>query len=853
MNDWLDQLIAVDAAVLTANHRLAASLVDAVTARHLHVGRSAWRPLVIREWRGMLSALYQSVAAEDALPARLTPQQSLLLWEDALRPDLDEASDNLPALARLARDTRDALLDHGVHADDVAESASTDDQWVFSQALRRYLARLENNGWTDDAGLRRFVVDNAARFDWPEQVAFAGFIHPSPLLTELQDVLRQQGCTLPAPPDEVPGKAVLAKFQSSLSELRAAGLWARQQREQGRRVAIVVAGLESRSQQVASLLREGFTPGWQYDRPGAGASVNVSFGRHLSDYPMIAGALLALRWAIRPGNSASVSTLLRSGLTGEHNDSSRFLAARALHDVPDREWTPVMLRTWCSPTPATSLAAFTDGFEKLAESLSGGSRPIKAWAKQFEAGLESLGWPGKEALDSAEFQLLNRWNELLEDYSSLARVSGPISASKAISRLTALAAETVFQPEQLDTAVDVLGPMEAVGQRYDALWITGLTDADWPGTARPSPLLSLTLQRKAGMRDSSPEQRLQQQRALLKRLVSAAADTVLSYPTLDGNAEMAPSPLLAAFEPKRASFEDPGWFIDSLRDDVPLQAIDETPPPALPGERIYGGSSIPDLQHGSPFDAFVVARLAINDPEPFSRAIGARIRGILTHDALSKVYTDIPDQAALLTLDAPACESLIASNIESASRGWFIGVDATLRRLLKLEEQRLQGVISDVLEFDRQREPFAVIGLEAPATLRHGAVDLSLKIDRIDRFESGELLLLDYKTGRAEGFVRRDGGPRSFQLVVYSMCFDEPVAGLGLFFATAKETVIRGIGQDLDKDDRFDDTLRAWRGEVRHLLDDFAQGDVRIVAQRPLSDGMDSLLVSRLPELKRYV
>ena len=78
------------------------------------------------------------------------------------------------------------------------------------------------------------------------------------------------------------------------------------------------------------------------------------------------------------------------------------------------------------------------------------------------------------------------------------------------------------------------------------------------------------------------------------------------------------------------------------------------------------------------------------------------------------------------------------------------------------------------------------------------------------------------------------------------------MAGLGLYFAAARETVIRGIGGGLGRDKEFTEKLTAWRGEVRSLLDNFAAGDLRIVAQRPLAEGRDTLLLTRLPELKRH-
>lgn len=851
MNDWLDQLIATEATILTANQRLAASLTAAVNERHKELGRQAWRPLEIREWRAYLTSRFQADSGTQALPLRLSARQSLVLWEDALRPDLEPGQESLPALARLARETRDALADHRVEVDIVAATAASDDQRVFSESLRRYLARLDNNEWIDDAGIRGYVLANVDAYDWPGHLSFAGFLELPPIASALQSALETRGSVFWHEPRSPRAELSQLAFGDRYSELRAAGGWARDQREQGKRVAIVVGGLDAAASEIGALVREGFTPGWQLDRQAAG-SVNVSFGRRLMDYPMIAIAIAALKSALSARNSSELSVLLRSPILGIHTDNSRIQASLDLHTVPDRDWTPALLRAWQSPDARSSLADLMDRLEAIAVEWQGSKQTAKHWAANVEAALDSLGWPGTTPLDSDEFQLLNRWRELLEEFSSLTTVTGRLTGLQAVARLASLASDTVFQPEQLNSAVDVLGPMEAAGQSFDALWIAGLTDDEWPGPARPSALISLRLQRDAGMRDSSPGLRLEQQSALLERLVTAAPSAVLSYPLAEGETEKAPSPLLTALAAHDADCPDPGWFVSEMIEHDALTTIAEIAPPVRPGERVFGGARIPELQHGCPFDAFAAGRLALNEPEPFSRAIGARIRGILTHDALCRLYADIPDQQSLSELDGSQLQQRIHQAIEHESRAWFVGVDGTLRRMMQLEEKRLQGVLRDVVELDRCREVFSVVAREESTSLQHGPISLGFRIDRIDRLPDGEILILDYKTGKAQGFVRQDGAPRSFQLVVYSMSVEETVAGLGLYFAAARETAIRGIGRGLGREREFSNRLAAWRGEVRGLLDSFVAGDLRIVAQRPLADGMDTLLLTRLSELKRY-
>ena len=57
-----------------------------------------------------------------------------------------------------------------------------------------------------------------------------------------------------------------------------------------------------------------------------------------------------------------------------------------------------------------------------------------------------MGFPGERALDSAEYQTLKKWHEVLADFAALDGVMPYASYGKALSRLRHMAAEVLFQP-----------------------------------------------------------------------------------------------------------------------------------------------------------------------------------------------------------------------------------------------------------------------------------------------------------------------------------------------------------------------------------------------------------------------
>ena len=66
---------------------------------------------------------------------------------------------------------------------------------------------------------------------------------------------------------------------------------------------------------------------------------------------------------------------------------------------------------------------------------------------QFDAVLQAMNWPGDISLDSVDYQLHNRWRELLNEFARLDLVIGSMSPGEALGRLRTLVGETLFQPE----------------------------------------------------------------------------------------------------------------------------------------------------------------------------------------------------------------------------------------------------------------------------------------------------------------------------------------------------------------------------------------------------------------------
>ena len=859
MYDWLSEALEGRSVVVTANRRLARVLRQRFDQAQLGAGRSAWETPVIESWPDWLMLMLRNAERQQALPTIINAQQSQCLWERCLDREMPDSESGLTGLVRMARDAWQRLADWRIGIREVARSAQTDDQRLFASVAGRYLAILEREHWVDEAGVAELVL-RAAQEDqlpWPSVVTFAGFDRPRPVVAAVQEAISAAGGTVrQAPAPENPRQAVLQSFENSDAELRAAGGWAREQLRDGtqRSIAIISGDLDQHAERSARLVREGLVPGWQYGGDWPRRAVNVSYGRPLADYPAIAIALLLLRWLVRDLTSIEVGQLLRSPLVGVVDPGDRARLELRLRRLPDRHWAPVMLAGALRGSDdegrdgwATLLASLT----KRRETLPLRDRPAR-WANFVDETLRSLAWPGAGTLDSLDFQLINRWRDLLNDLARLELVSPSMKLEMALNRLQLFAAETVFQPESDAAAVQLLGSLEASGAQFDAIWISGLTAAKWPAAASPSPLLSRQLQRHHSMPDADPSDTLEYARTTLTKLLGAAGSVVCSYPESDDDAEQTPTYLLDDFAVRREdAASDPGWHASALSRVDQTVVVEDRVPALQPDERVNGGANTLQLQMSDPLAAFIAGRLGVRTLQPQASGIPAAIRGNIIHDALQRLYVDCPTRSTISAWLEHDIDERIGKALVVAFGRHQRYADAVLREILLLEEQRSRGLLRAVVREDAARESFTIDSVEREIEFREAGVNMTMRADRIDRLPDGSVAILDYKTGARKKLLRGDGEPGAYQLVAYACAVTEPIAALLLVNIDSREVAFDGVGRGYKGEDLWPENLGRWQQTLRVACEQLRRGDVRLNRVQGISDARPLNLLTRFTEIVR--
>ena len=849
------------AVLVTVNRRLSRSLHCRFNELQRSKGLTAWETPMIIPWSGWINSCLEKASClqpETEHPLRISMDQELILWEEIIRASVHARG--ILHLEETAGQARHARILYSQwmltrHVDQVLWS--TPEIEAFMEWNRCLDERLGENNWLEEAGQPEYVADLLEKeiISCPDLFILAGFAQLSPVQEHILDVLSRHGCPVYALKlKEKKGFAKTVSMPDRNREIKSAALWIRKHltNRTAESIGIVVPDLSM----IRGEIEHNFDAVLHPDKmtsplPVQNRIFDLTLGKPLDSYPLIAAAMNILELADDPVDTRTLSAVLNSPFV----PGAEFEAgARGRLDAVLREgrehaaaWNRVLYfagkNNSDSSEPCPFLLTCMQRFKDKLSGLPSFQSP-SAWSRTFDHLLDVFGWPGERSLQSHEYQTLKAWHECLRRLGTLDGFKKVFSIDQARSRLKYILQGTVFQPESPEVQVRIMGMLEAEGETFDRLWIMGLTDQIWPPHADPSPFLPASLQRRLNMPRSGPEQELAHARKILGRLLQSAEEVILSHPQREEDRELQPSPLILDIpvisedDLDLPPSPDP-WLNRPLHENL-TSFHDDQGPVLSDAVRASGGSGVLKSQALCPFQAFARHRLGARNLEEPAIGLGTLERGTIIHSALEHFWRNCPDQAFLLALSPGELTCRVHDAAAQAVKNMQIRKGSSMTpEFIALELERVQNLLHEWLELETGRAPFQVYALEKPIKAEINGLRLNVIADRMDRLENGEMVIIDYKTGQpsvSEWFKDRPGEP---QLPIYSLFCPEPVAGVYFGLVRKGKCCFAGIGRHSDvipgvmgfdenrlaRDyDSWEDLLDVWNRTLENLAGEYMQG-----------------------------
>ena len=865
---WLPEEI-VDAlergaTVVTGNQRAARTLRRGFDRRNRERGLTTWQPALVKAWESWTAELWHQLLLEGhASQLVLNRSQEQAVWRTVLEADDELASlKTVDSLAEMASEAWRLVCSYDGRQRLRGVTAGSSDTRAFQRwaVVFERLCRAEDfvSQSQLEEMLRGLVEAGAVELS-PGGLALVGFDAFTPAQRRLVEALRVAGTTVTELRLEVQAETpLLVAVDEEQEELSVAARWVRSYLEQkpGARVAVVVPALENERPEIDRIFREVLAPELQDIRAGnESAPYEFSVGKPLADTPMIATALDLMRWSVTSLAIERVSALLLSPYFAMRDEER---GARAEFDAFELRRSR-MLRAEVSLEDAIAAIDRSKRRSKLqrplgalrrmgvvADRLRGTSaQSYAAWAEAMQELLEAAAWGWGMQESSIEFQMRRKWESALDELATLDFDDVPVEFEQALAAIERIAQQTMFAPESHDAPVQVMGPLEAAGSAFDAVWFLRAGELSWPMFTGSNPLLPWQMQRELYMPGTEVERDSDYARNVTERIAYCAETAVFSYARETREGRQRPSPALSGLRIKEVDAAELAGDGEA-RTVVPLEEIEEaTQVQALPDQVIRGGARILELQAACGFRAFAEQRLWATELESVDPGLNARESGTVIHKVLEIFWDEVKTQDALKSMiDEEREEVLDWCIAEGLRRTEDSSTTAWDAAYVEMQHERLRRLLRGWLELEMERQlPFEVkLSEKEFEDVRVGPLRLSVRMDRVDIVDGGEVLI-DYKTGLASPSDWLTERPDAPQLPLYAILSNasqlQGVAfglvrageGRGLKGYAATNGVLPSPAR-LKEAATLEAQVERWRHVLSELAEEFHRGDARVRPKR---------------------
>jgi probable DNA repair protein len=845
------------ATVVTGNQRAARALRRGFDQRNKEWGLASWAPPLVMAWDAWMTALWQGLLiGGHATQMLLNGTQEHAAWRTILEADEELAS--LRTVDSLAEMVADAwrLVCRYEGQRRLRGSDGSADTRAFQRWARTFERLCQAEGFLVQAQLEealRGTVGNGFVELPAGGVVLVGFDAMTPAQMKLVEALRSAGVEVEElRPAMEPARRMLVDTADEQEELRVSARWVRKflETRPGAKVAVIVPGLETQRREIDRVFREVLAPELEDIRTANEVwPYEFSLGVALAETPMVATALDLLRWMAGALPLDRVSGLLLSryfAMTSEERgaraefDAFELRRARMLRPEFSLEGLYAAVSGSKRKAKLSRLSSALRAVRLVANRLQGmTARTNAAWAEGMRELLEAAAWGSAAGETSVEFQMRRKWESALDELATLDFDGVQVEFSQALEAVERIARQTTFAPESRDAPVQVMGPLEAAGGSFDAVWFLRAGDLSWPVVAAVSPLLPWAMQRELGMPGVDAARDEEQARRVTERVAASAKTVVFSYAKESAEGRQRASQVLegSALEEITAAELLPP---ESSRVIVGLEEVeDDVTVAALPDRVIRGGATVLQSQAACGFRAFAEHRLGSTELESVELGIDALESGIVVHRVMEIFWGEVKTQDRLRAMTSAEREAALDAAIgEGLRRIAELSASDWDDAYLMMQRERLRRLLRPWLEHELSRPKFAVKQREEKAdNVQIGPLHLNLRVDRVDETEGGELVI-DYKTGRVSTSDWLSERPDAPQLPLYAVVSDAAQLG-GVAFArlrVGKEMGWKGfvagdgvlLKADRLKTENFAAQVEEWREVLTKLAEQFAAGEAGV-------------------------
>lgn len=437
---------------------------------------------------------------------------------------------------------------------------------------------------------------------------------------------------------------------------------------------------------------------------------------------------------------------------------------------------------------------------------------------------------------------------VLDDVSHLSAFVGLVPWQHAVELIRDGLRSAQLHYETRNSPIQVVDRKESIGLHFDSLWISNLSEDNWPPDSNPNPMIPISVQRRALVPRVTHQQMLTWAQRLTEMWADSASEVVFSAAPNEEQSETQPSRLLNNYENSDiaeildqfdvAEFDHPWGAME--KQDLLREFISDHGTSLPINEVTRQRTSTLKDQSNCPFRAWAIHRAKLPDSEQPHRFPDPADRGAAVHKVLQVLLEQARDQQAILNLDEITIDMAIEDAVQPYKK-LLLPV-----RFIEFEKARIRELIEEWRELEESRQPFDIIAVEKEYVLELEGFNLKMRVDRIDKTESLKALVIDYKTGKVRIGDWLSPRPLETQMPLYSLVVPDcdalayqlvvkggsRLSGIsGESEANLSEKGIRPSTKQFDS--KFHELTKDWHSALATIAREFKEGLATVKPTKP--------------------
>lgn len=734
--------------LVAATSRLAQELRYAFDYEKVQENEKVWRRPQIQSYTQWLFNSYGQLGSYNPQLAlrSVVSHETLMLLAQQHAP-----SEEVEMHARAIVDAWQLVWDANLWID-FQDIRSTENGQLCDDWFRRIRRCLDREQLITVAEIPELLQRATERHGWrPQGILTYGFREPNVAQRNLFESLSNQDlCSQVTEPLNAIENAThqLHGFEKANEEFSTLALWAREKLAKygsNATIGIVVNGLGASSTSVKRSF-EGVFP----EIADITRLVSIDSGQSLTQHRAYLDFIHVLKWTCGPLDHNVLLQLAKSPYFQRLN----------LHRKPKRWFREHMtIKQYRNRMPRGERSVL----DQIIRIAPNNVNQPQAFADVTDAMLQLMRACGYSKEPNGRFAYVDTnavevLNEMVLRLAQAATIRPRTSWTRLIDLIEIHASDQTIHVSRSDAPIQIMGREASNLLQFDALWVTGVSDVDWPAVPRPNPFVPRHMQKQANLPRVSHEQMLDEARELTNHWRTCANEIVFSYVSQIDKVEAQPSSLFSDLSKEKGSEAKESapvvvnrieliqhghpWSTYSASDSI--REYQQSNGSKIAIEDVKAATRLLRNQAQCAFKGWAVHRAKLEEAEaPISRFLNPAQRGTLFHEVAAEILRGAKTQDQLGLLDERTVFEAIDKIVKKSDDAKGLPT-----RFLKHEKTRLHRWIKAWVKFQiDKRLPFEVLELEKQINVEIEGLTFTGYIDRIDRTDAMERLIIDHKTG----------------------------------------------------------------------------------------------------------